>query len=140
MRFFRYYFPAIIWTAVILLLTLMPSSDIPNTFLSKIPNFDKLVHAGIFALFVILWYASLYKYFTRKYPDNLHEKFHPVTTLAYIILAAVVLGILIEITQKVWTSIHRDFDWFDWLADCIGAFFGGAITNEIFKIKPKKPK
>lgn len=118
----------------------MPAADVPNTFLSKIPHFDKVVHAGIFALFVILWYVSIRKYLFIKYPDNHEKKFNPMATLAWIILIAIILGILIEIIQKEWKSIHRDFEWFDWVADIIGAFFGGAIVNEIFKIKPTNKK
>lgn len=140
MKLTRYYLPAIIWTLIILLLTLMPASDVPNTFMSRIPHFDKLVHAGIFALFVILWYACIRKYFIVKYPADHNKYFHPIKALALIILIAILLGILIEITQKIWTSIHRDFEWFDWVADIIGAFFGGAIANEIFKIKPNNKK
>lgn len=140
MKLIRYYLPAIVWTLIILLLTLMPAADVPNTFMSRIPHFDKLVHAGIFALFVILWYACIRKYFKVKYPQDKDKHFRPVTALALIILIAIILGILIEITQKEWTSIHRDFEWFDWVADIIGAFFGGAVANEIFKIKPDNTK
>lgn len=140
MKGIRYYWPAIVWTAIILLLTLMPASDVPNTFLSKIPHFDKVVHAGIFALFVILWFACVRKYFIIRYPEDGGKRFHPVNVLAIIILIAILLGLLIEVTQKEWKSIHRDFEWFDWVADIIGAFFGGAIANEIFKIKPVEKK
>jgi hypothetical protein len=135
MKLIRFYLPAIVWTAVILFLTLLPASDLPNTFFSKIPYFDKMVHAGIFALFVILWYAAWYKSFSLTHA-NVQKTKQPLTGLAGIILIAVLLGLLIEILQKEWTTIHRDFEWFDWLADIIGAFFGGAIANEIFRIKP----
>lgn len=140
MRLIRFYIPAILWTLIILVLTLMPASDVPNTFLSKIPHFDKVVHAGIFALFVVLWYACVRKYYIIRYPGNSDTHFHPVNTLALIILVAIVLGILIEITQKEWKFIHRDFEWYDWVADIIGAFFGGAVANELFKIKPARKK
>ncbi|HEX5555617.1 MAG TPA: hypothetical protein VFX43_20410 [Chitinophagaceae bacterium] len=144
MKLIRFYLPAMVWTLVILILTLMPAVDIPHPppFL-QIPHLDKLVHGGIFALFVILWYAASYKSFSATYgktKDTGIRQYHPLTVLAVVILAAVILGLLIEITQKEWTTIHRDFEWFDWLADIIGAFFGGAVANEIFKIKPGSPK
>lgn len=132
----RFYLPAIAWTIIVLLMTLLPASDIPNTFFSKIPYFDKMVHAGIFGLFVILWYAGSHKSFTSSASPERVRSYHPLTMLAVVILAAVILGLVIEIIQKEWTVIHRDFEWFDWIADIFGAFFGGAVANEIFKIKP----
>lgn len=110
----------------------MPASDIPSGFFSKIPHFDKMVHAGIFGLFVILWYAALYKAYSSYQTP---EKFQPFTLLAGTIVAAIFLGLVIEIVQKDWKYIHRAFDWYDWLADTLGAFVGGALANEFFKTK-----
>lgn len=134
MKILRFYWPAIGWTIIILLLTLFPASDIPDTPFNRIPYFDKMVHAGIFAVFVILWYAAFHKYLSATQHER-SRRFQPLTLLAQIILVAIVLGVLIEIIQKDWKFIHRDFDWYDWLADTLGAFFGGAIANEIFRIK-----
>lgn len=133
MKTYRYYLPAIIWTVVMLLLTLLPARDIPNTFLSGIPYFDKMVHAGIFGLFVILWYVGSFGAHRAKGET---KGYHAMTLLARVILAAVLLGLFIEIVQKEWTTIHRDFEWFDWVADILGAFVGGAIAREIFRKRP----
>lgn len=139
MKFVRFYWLAIGWTIVILALTLFPASDIPNTPFSRIPHFDKIVHAGIFAVFVILWYGALFR--SKSASDNgKTRQFQPMTLLATVILIAVLLGLLIEIIQKDWQYIHRDFEWFDWLADTLGAFFGGAIANELFRIKTPAKK
>lgn len=135
MKFFRFYWPAAGWTMLILLLTLMPASDIPDTALSGIPHFDKLVHAGIFAVFVVLWYGALFRASALSAKKG-RRPLRPPTLLAGIILIALVLGLLIEIVQKDWKIIHRDFDWYDWLADAIGAFVGGAFAREFFKIRP----
>lgn len=123
MKKVRYFIPAVVWTIVILALTLMPASDIPNTFASRIPYFDKLVHCGIFAGFVLLWSIGI---------KRLGNK-HPMIYLARVILVAILLGLIIEILQKELVSLHRSFDWWDWLADCIGAFLGGAIFREIYR-------
>jgi hypothetical protein len=143
MKLIRFYLPAIVWTIIILILTLLPASDIPHTILSRIPYFDKLVHAGIFALFVILWYAASYKSFSAAYAGGNKEgtrQYHPMTVLAWVIIAAILLGFCIEIVQKDWTTIHRDFEWWDWVADTIGAFFGGTIAVELFKLSPADKK
>lgn len=137
MKFIRFFWPAIGWTIIIILLTLLPASDIPATPFSRIPHFDKLVHAGIFGLFVILWYSALFKAFSATRSP---EQFQPITLLAGTILAAIILGLLIEIVQKDWKFIQRDFEWYDWLADILGAFVGGAIANELFKIKRPSKK
>lgn len=127
MKFSRFYIPAVIWTVIILLLCLMPASDVPNTFMSRIPHFDKLVHAGIFAGFVFLWAFALHK----------SGKSHPLVYLAIVIIIAILLGFLIELLQKELISLHRDFDMWDWVADILGAFFGGAIFNVVFRGKKK---
>lgn len=132
MKVSRYYLPAVAWTVIMLVLTLLPSPDFPHTFLSSIPYFDKMVHAGIFGLFVILWYGAAYK---TTMTGGRKEAVHPMTLLARVILAAVVLGLAIEIVQKEWRTIQRDFEWFDWLADALGAFIGAAIAREIFRTR-----
>src|SRR5690625_3010730 len=104
-----HFLPAVIWTAVILILTLMPSSDVPDTVLSRIPYFDKFVHFGIFAGFVFLWGIG-YRHKDKKIQ---------LVFLARIILVAVLLGLAIELLQKELVSLHRSFDWWDWLADVV---------------------
>lgn len=128
MKKLSYFLPGAIWTIIILILCLMPSSDIPNTFLSRIPYFDKFVHCGIFAGFVFLW-AIGFRRMGQK---------HQIVYLARLILIAVVLGVAIEFAQKELISLHRDFDWWDWLADSIGAFLGAAIFKEVFPSKTEK--
>lgn len=120
MKRYRFYIPALLWTGVILLMCLMPSYDVPATPLFNIPYFDKMVHAGIFAVFVFLWCYGLWRSGRRQM----------LVYLAGTILAAVLLGLVIECLQKMLVSLHRDFEWLDWLADSAGAFFGGAVFRE----------
>lgn len=134
MKLVKFYLPAISWTLVVLLLTLLPASDIPNTVFSRVPYFDKLVHMGIFMIFVILWYGGVYRAYRHRQPENTQRQYQPLVLLARIILAAIALGFAIELVQKEWTTLHRDFEWMDWLADTLGAFLGGAIAGELFKL------
>lgn len=119
------FLPAVVWTIVILILCLMPSSDVPDTFLSKIPYFDKFVHCGIFAGFVFLWALGVRRLGLK----------HQIIYLARFILIAALLGLAIEFAQKEFISIHRNFDWWDWVADFIGALLGAAIFREAFPAK-----
>ncbi|HLR38372.1 MAG TPA: VanZ family protein [Chitinophagaceae bacterium] len=123
------FLPAIIWTIIIIILTLMPASSVPNTPFSRIPYFDKMVHCGIFAGFVLLW-SMLFR--------RLKGKEKQIVYMARAILIAIVFGLIIELLQGEITSIHRDFDWWDLVADIIGAFLGAAIFVEIYG--PKKEK
>ncbi|MBV7441066.1 VanZ family protein [Weeksellaceae bacterium TAE3-ERU29] len=103
-----------------LFLTLSPVREIQPSFLKTFlfHGIDKVVHAGIFTVLVILYYLS-YK-----------PKF------IYIILLVAVIGILIEIFQKVLPT-GRSFEWLDWLFDLLGGILGLLIIN-IDKYRRKK--
>lgn len=50
------YWKSIVWTAIIILATTLPSNSIPKSSLLEIPHFDKIVHFGLFfvlAMFII---------------------------------------------------------------------------------------
>jgi VanZ family protein len=109
------------WTVVVLLLTLLPGKDLPGpSFLDLIPQFDKVVHAGLFFIFVIAWSFGSYRSGALQYPKKI---------LTFTILA-VALGILIECIQLEWKAIHRDFELMDITADTIGALLGAWISRK----------
>src|SRR5699024_1167545 len=91
--------------------------------------FDKMVHCGIFAGFVLLW-SMLFR--------RLKGKEKQIVNMDRAILIAIVFGLIIELLQGESTSIYRRFDWWDLVADIIGAFLGAAIFVEIYG--PKKEK
>lgn len=116
----KYYLPAWAWTCIILVLTLMPAKVLPESeVLNHIPQFDKLVHAFFFLLFVILWSAALYLHRGQMY----HKR------VVYFIIAGILLGIAIEFLQKDIPFIHRDFEVGDMVADAIGALIGGYLSQ-----------
>ena len=59
-NFFRYHFPAILWTATVLILTLLPSDKLPETPEWELLSFDTLAHAGDFGLLSFLVARSFY--------------------------------------------------------------------------------
>jgi VanZ family protein len=97
--------------------------------MDNIPNFDKLVHAGLFGGLTFLFALPLLKSgFSEKQKINYSIK---------ISLAAVVWGITIEFLQKFFVP-SRDFDLLDWAADTLGVIIAFWIVIRILKYFHKK--
>ncbi len=111
---FKKFLPGITWFFIVLVLMFLPGSDIPEvSWLDKV-YFDKWVHAGIFALLVLLFCWPFY-----------HSTFSNKQRLHYFIKIAIVaslLGLVIEFIQKYFTA-GRAFEILDWVADSLGALF-----------------
>ena len=106
---------AVIWTVVILLLCWLPA-----TFVQKIeggspwfqvPELDKFIHAGIFAVLAILW--------RRIYSSN--------RAIGAVILGGFALGALTEIGQLL-PIVRRNAELYDLATDCVGVLAGVAIA------------
>jgi hypothetical protein len=93
---------AIFWTLLILVACSWPGKDIPD---APVTNFDKLVHAGLFMTFTVLWLLV--------YP----------TKSVHVILAGIAYGVGIEFYQQI-MPLDRTFDWLDIAADSVGVFLG----------------
>ncbi|KPM47132.1 VanZ family protein [Jiulongibacter sediminis] len=90
------------YTLLVLILCIWPGDELPET----VGLYDKWSHFIAFAgvAFFWLWWRP---------------KFLGV------ILLAILFGLIIEIIQGILPeSFHRSFDWYDWLADSIGALIG----------------
>lgn len=105
---------AIAWTLVILILCWTPDIYLPVeeepgllSYLLPVP-IDKLVHAGIFLVFAVLWLRALGG--TR-------------TSYVWVVLAGIALAAISELGQEV-PIVHRDGSWDDGLADAIGVVLG----------------
>jgi VanZ family protein len=105
---------AIGWTLLILVLCWMPKSSMPlredgPSFLPKI-HADKIIHAGIFACFAILW---------RRASGR--------GSAGLIALSGLALAVITELGQST-TIVGRDGDVWDGLADTAGVLLGLAIA------------
>jgi len=117
--------PGIAWFFIVGILTLMPASDVPQVgWLDNIPNFDKIVHAGLFGglTFLFSW-----PYF--KSDISFRRKINYFTRIA---IAACIWGLAIEFIQKFFVS-SRDFDLLDWAADTVGILIAFWICKRILK-------
>ncbi len=118
------FWPALFWSAIVVLLLSLPCSDLPeeSSFLS-IPNFDKWVHMGIFALFVILWCWALSL-----------KKNHTNLNFIWVTLGGILLGYVMELVQKYLVP-NRDYDLWDVVADGAGAIIGLLFSLKVFAKK-----
>ena len=113
MRIVKCFWPAFLWAILILIACGLPGDDFSNSKLLLIPYFDKFVHFSFyFGLNFLLilgfeWYHA--KHIGRIYVSSL--------------IVCVLYGGLIEIMQDT-IFIHRSADWFDFLANSIGAIAG----------------
>jgi hypothetical protein len=90
------------WTFLILLACTWPGKDIPA---APIVGFDKLVHAGLFIVWTILW--------TLVYPQK----------AALFVLLGMSYGLGLEFYQQL-LPFDRTFDWWDAVADAVGVLIG----------------
>jgi hypothetical protein len=131
--FLKKYFAAlyipIIWTLTIGILMCLPGKVLPSEAGFSIPNFDKLVHAGLFGGFVFLWSLWL-----TKRVDS------PMVLLRWFFffyILANVYGIGMEYVQKYWIP-GRDYDLADMIADMIGAGLAYGLVHLLLLFPPAK--
>lgn len=108
---------AFLWTLLIFYLCLDDSPNVPKiNFQYK----DKVVHFIFYFVFVFFWTKSL--------------KIKNLNYLLIVLFLAVTTGITIEFLQENYTN-HRTFDWYDILANSIGAFASFIYVKKFYAIK-----
>jgi len=107
--------PAIAWFIISLILLTLPGNELPHNTLFDIPNFDKLVHFGMFFMLTVLFCFPFSKMDTK--PSWIMAIFYKV------VFFVILYGIIIEFVQKYFT-IERSFDVVDILFDALGSFAG----------------
>lgn len=124
------FLPGIAWFFIVAVLTLMPGSDVPQIgWMDAIPNFDKLVHAGLFGGLTFLFCLP---YFRSSFSHR--QKIYHFIRIA---LAVIIWGITVEFLQKYFVP-GRDFELLDWAADSVGALIALWLSIRILKYLEKK--
>jgi glycopeptide antibiotics resistance protein len=113
----------VIYLLIVTIMSLLPSRDIPEVTL--FPNFDKLVHFSMYALFSFLMLWAWPEKFTGK------KQILPF-------LMVVAYGFLMEALQR-YSNLGRTFDLFDELANCLG-FFPGWLFWRLIRDKGNTEK
>ncbi|MES2864525.1 MAG: VanZ family protein [Bacteroidota bacterium] len=105
------------WTILIFYFCLEEAPSVPKfTFQYK----DKVVHFIFYFILVYFWTKSL--------------KSIRLNYIQIILISAIVLGITIEVMQESFT-VNRTFDWYDILANSIGALASFIYVNKFCTIK-----
>jgi VanZ family protein len=102
-------------------LLLVALTHVPNPYphRGEPQQFDKLVHFSLYATLATLALRAL----TLRAPGS-----STTVRCAGIFALVVAFGLFDEATQPI---TGRDFDWFDWLADGVGAITGIAIYEVV---------
>lgn len=112
-KYFVTIWPAIIWSVIVFLLLVVPPISIAKEKHFDITHLDKIIHAFLFGVLVVLWgYWLKTKYIV--FPKFL-------VALSVTLFLSVCYGIVMEYIQR-W--VGRDFDVWDMLADGVGAVAG----------------
>jgi VanZ family protein len=107
------FLPAGLFTLVIALLSLLPSSEMSGISWFHIPFFDKIVHVGMYYLLAIFFLYAL---------ENSRPKLD-FRLASIVFLVGIVYGGLLEILQYLMHA-GRSADWIDFMADCLGSLSG----------------
>jgi len=106
------------WTSIVIIICLIPGGNSPGiSFLSSL-GLDKIIHFLIHLILVYLVAKGLLKSFPLK----------PKSILFFTLVYSLTLGIVLEIVQSLYV-IGRSGDYFDVLANFIGAIFGVLLVN-----------
>ncbi len=120
----KYFIPAVLWAMLILGVSTMPGSSLPDFEWGDLLQPDKLGHLVVYGIFTgtLLWGNA--KWF--------HPEKMPRYTIIIVLLVAVLYGILMEWLQ--WQFFPgRNFDVLDIIANIIGCFIG--LTSLRFILK-----
>lgn len=112
------YFPALLWAAVIAVLSLGPAPNLPQ---SDLLAPDKAAHTFVYGLLVYLALRALH--FKQKLT---------VSLVVTVILASTAYGFFLEVMQKTFFP-YRYFEWGDVIANAAGSVAGYVIFNRINK-------
>jgi VanZ family protein len=118
------FIPGIAWFFIVLYLTCLPGDKLPQiNWMNSIPDFDKLVHIGLFGGLTFLFCWPFYK-----------SHFNNKKRLQYFIkiaIAASLWGLTIEFIQKFYIP-GRSYDLLDWAADSVGALVSFLFCRKYF--------
>jgi VanZ family protein len=125
--FLKYNIPTLVWATVVLFLTLLPSSTLPQVPEWDLLNFYTASHAGVFFLLAVLMERG----FTKQTRFGFLRRYAFLLTF----LVCLIFGILIEILQTL-MAFGRQGELFDVIANSIGIFLGVCFYYFLLRRSP----
>ncbi|MCC5922594.1 MAG: VanZ family protein [Crocinitomicaceae bacterium] len=119
---FSFILPALAWTLVVTLLSLLPGSNFSEQTI--LPHFDKAIHLIMYLFMTHLWMVGLKK--QMLYP-KIKRKAHSIAFFGVFLFSAVM-----ELAQHFFVA-DRYFDFLDLTANFFGCIFGIVIFELIYK-------
>lgn len=110
------------WMMLVTFFSLFSFTDVDSSKFN-IPHLDKVVHFTFYFVMVVLAFKAMSK--ERRHGVNRHK------LLWYIVLFAVMYGIIIEVLQHIATT-DRHGDLLDALANSTGAIVGMLVVRFLF--------
>jgi VanZ family protein len=124
-RVMSYLLPPMAWALLIFIESSVPSSDIPN---SAIFEYDKLIHLGIYFVLAFL----VYRAFSI---EGVSPRLRSLAALLTVALVAL-FGASDEYHQHFVPG--RSMEFFDWVADSLGAVLAVAVHTYLTWRKSRK--
>lgn len=120
----RYNLFTIMWAAVIMITTLLPSTSMPSLSIWELFSFDSFAHAFLFAVLTYLMIVGIKKQYT--FPKIKHY------AIRVSLLISTLFGIFIELTQHFFI-FGRQGDIIDVLSNTIGCLLGIVLFKWIYQ-------
>jgi surface polysaccharide O-acyltransferase-like enzyme len=125
MKLLNNYTPAIGWGIFIFILSIVPGKDIPEIESPwDLIKMDKLVHMALYA--VLIWQILRGYRYKSHTEGKFHESKHYLFFGFLIVLCACLYGFFMEWIQEHYCQ-DRGFEWYDGIANTIGAFVASVI-------------
>lgn len=112
-----YFYSAVIWTLVIIILSLLSAAKMKELQVVDILGIDKAGHIFFYVILSFLWAKA----------TGINGK-----SQCLIIFLCISFGFFLEILQ-FYLSIGRTFDFYDALANVLGVFIGIFLFNKTLK-------
>jgi len=103
------------WAALVLVLTLTPAQEMPDTPQWELLSFDTAAHAGVFAVLAFTSYISARR--QRRFPTLRQQ------ALWWVGVGCTLFGALIEALQMT-MNLGRHGEWSDLISDTLGTLAG----------------
>lgn len=100
---------------LVLILTLTPAQDMPDTPEWELLSFDTAAHAGVFAVLAFTGYISARR--QRRFPALRRQ------ALWWVGIGCTLFGALIEVLQMT-MALGRHGEWSDLISDTLGTLTG----------------